>query len=218
MKKIIAGMFLAVFAILVVPMTVQAYTLDFGVVEDNSGIAAAIADQLSVEVEDGTTEVSFTFFNDVDSGSPASITDVYFDDTLGLFDDLIDINESAGVLFSEFAAPGNLPGGNSIGFTADFSADSDAPPISNGVDATGEWVKIIFDYADFIDFGDVVTALGSGDLRVGMHVQGTGENAQFSDTFVNVPEPTTMLLFGSGLVGLMLYGRKRFRKETDKTS
>ncbi len=31
-------------------------------------------------------------------------------------------------------------------------------------------------------------------------------------TSSSVPEPTTMLLFGSGLLGLAAYGRKRFFK------
>jgi hypothetical protein len=42
----------------------------------------------------------------------------------------------------------------------------------------------------------------AGDIRV----------QQYQNFIVNVPEPTTLLLLGSGLLGLVAVGRKKFRK------
>lgn len=48
------------------------------------------------------------------------------------------------------------------------------------------------------------------------YVSGSEPSARFSlmftDELVHVPEPSTILLLGSGLMGLAGYGRRRFKK------
>jgi len=195
----------------------QAVTLDFNCISNSSATDcnAGMA-QLSVAVVDiGGGQVQFSFFN---SGPAASsITDVYFDDgsLLGIAG-LIDADDGTGgdpgVNFSQGASPGNLPAGNNASppfqATAGFLADSNPAVQPNGVNP-GEWLGIIFDLQSGMTFADVLTELGNGDLRIGIHVQGFASGG--SESFVNspVPVPAAVWLFGSGLLGLAGVARRK---------
>ena len=172
--------------------------------------------QLSIDVTDqGSNQVLFTFNN---AGPLASsITDVYFDDRNSLLSiaSLIDNDEGvggdAGVDFSLGASPGNLPSANDADpdFVASMglSADSDAPVQPNGVNP-GETLGILLNIVAMQDFNKVITDLISGELRVGIHVQGFGDGG--SESFVStVPLPAAVWMLGAGLVGLITFGRKK---------
>ena len=198
-----------------------AVTLTFdNITGNNLGDAAIGEAQLSVVVDDpnGTMDLNadqvlFTFQN---AGPDASsITDVYFDDgsLLGIAD-LIDADDNGGdpgVDFSEGASPGNLPGGNnanpSFQATAGFTADSDPPAQPNGVNP-GETLGIIFDLQGTQTLADVYDELATGELRIGIHVQGFASGG--SESFVNnpVPEPSQYALLAAGL-GLAIVFRRR---------
>ena len=218
----------ALFLFTVVP----AQALQFGfdnITNNNAGDAAIGEAQLFVDVTDPdgeddetATQALFTFLN---IGSEASsICDVYFDDGSLLGIASID-NFWSGVSFSQPATPPNLPGANEADpdfeTTAGFLADSDSPHLQqNGVNP-GERLGILFDLQTNPDdpsvsltLGHVFADLASGDLRIGIHVQGFDSGG--SESFINnpnpVPEPATMLLLGAGLVGLAGFGRKKFFK------
>jgi len=189
----------------------QAALFSFACITNNSGANCATGEsQLFVEVTDaGSNQVLFTFTN---TGSNlSSIADIYFDDGTLLGIASID-NSSSGVSFSQGANPGNLPGGNSIGFetTIGFLADSDAPVQPNGVNP-GEYLGITFNLLSGVTYADTITAMQTAtDLRIGIHVQGFADGG--SESFVNnvtvVPIPAAVWLFGTGLIGLMGVARR----------
>ena len=178
--------------------------------------------QLFVEVTDGGfdgefNQVLFTFTNTGPGAS--SICDVYFDDGSLLGIASID-NTSPGdpdVFFEQDASPGNLHSGNDADpafvTTEGFSADSDPPAQTNGVNP-GEYLGILFNLQEYKTFSDVLADLESGELRIGIHVQGF--DTEGSESFVNnanpVPIPPSVLLIGSGLIGLVGFRRKKIAK------
>ena len=159
--------------------------------------------QMFVNVSDpGGNQVLFTFTNTGPFAS--SITDIYFDDA-NLLAAIASIDDSLpGVSFSNPAVPSNLPGANNLAIpfvtTAGLSVDSDPPPMPNGVNP-GEFLGVTFGLESGRNFGSVIEDLASGNLRIGIHVQGF-ENGG-SEAFVNngvIPAPGAISLVGLGVV------------------
>ncbi len=166
--------------------------------------------QLAVAVSDaGDNQVLFTFTNTAVTGS---ITDVYFDD--GVLLGIAQIINSDGVQFQQYADPANLPDGDTLDppfvATTSFSADSDPPVGTNGVDDPSESLGILFDIKEDedYDFADVIAGIGYGftdpsnefSIRIGLRVQGA---SGVDGSFVAVPLPAAVLL---GTLGLSVAG------------
>ena len=190
-----------------------AVTYGFVNISNNNAIDAAIGEaQLFVDVTSasGGSQALFTFRNTGPAAS--SICDVYYDDGPLLGIASID-NSDPGVSFSQLASPGNLPSANNANppfvTTAGFSADSDSPVQPNGVNPS-ESLGILFDLQGGHTYSDVENALASGALRIGLHVQGYASGG--SESFVHVPIPPSVLLLGSGLIGLVGFRRKKIAK------
>ncbi len=193
----------------------KAATLSFFcITNNNAGNCAIGASQLTVNVSDAGGGLVLFHFKNMAGGSASSITDVYFDD--GSLLALSTVTNGPGVSFSQYASPPNLPGANLISpvfeTTAGFLADSNPPVQPNGVNP-GEWLKIYFSLQSAGTFNDVINELGTGQLRLGIHVQGFSSGG--SESFVNlplsvpVPVPAAVWLFSSGLLWLAGLARRK---------
>jgi len=209
---------------LTLPTTVLAVTSTtysfVGVTNNNAANVATGVASLSVEVIDlNATQVGFKFTN----SSSSSLTDVYFDD--GTLLGIAGITDSGSTVdFSAPASPANLPGGSSMTVpfetTQNFSADSNPPTSPNGV-TSGEWLTITFNLQSGQNYDSIINALalpnggGTGDLRIGLHVQSFPGGG--SESFVNspdavfppVPEPETYAMMLAGLGGGGFMARRR---------
>ena len=191
----------------------SASTYGFVNITKNTPSGVDVASQLSMDVSTNGTGAVFKFFNNV--GVASSITDIYFDDVVAPGNIFSKIEYSAasdllGVKFDSSATPGNLPGGNTIGFVANYSGDSKQPIPYMGVNTSTEWVSFLGTFAASKDFSDLIAALDSGSFRVGLHVQAIG-TAGKSDSFANttVPLPAAAWLFGSALLGFVTLSNRR---------
>jgi hypothetical protein len=185
------------------------------IVEDGDGpleFANGAIGEAQLFVEVIKLNANNVLFNFTNTGPHAcSVTDIYFDD--GALLGITSIDDSChGVSFSQSATPHNLPGGHTLippfVTTQGFSADSDPPVEHNGINPN-EWLGISFDLKSGKTYDDVISNLASGELRIGIHVQGFANCG--SESFVNngvVPEPATVTLLSAGL-GVVTLLRKR---------
>lgn len=201
---------LALGGLLATPASATTYSFD-SITNSIAGDVAIGEAQLFVEVKAAAGgQVDFRFFNTGPGAS--SIADVYFDD--GSLLAIATIINMAGVDFSQGASPGNLPAGNNANpdfeATAGFLADSNPPVQPNGVNP-GEELTIRFTLQGGQTLADVLAELASGELRIGIHVQGflTGGSESFVNNGPRVPEPGSLLLVGLGLAGLTFVRRRK---------
>lgn len=184
-------------------MPAEAATVGFQNIFPNGGNTNgdSIVNQFSIDVTDaGNSQALFKFSNAGPVGS--SITQIYWDDATDALSSIFGIDvgtTSPGVSYTVSNNPGNLPQGNNINFNEEFKvqATNQGGVSNNGVNIN-EMLGVLFNYSG--SFGDVETALNSGSLRIGMHVQSIDSANDGSDSFVNtpgtnepVPEPLTIL-------------------------
>lgn len=189
-----------------------------GITNNNPGDVAIGQSQFSVEVKDaGAGSVEFLFMNA--GPDAASMVQLYWDD----IDDVLNLltgwstttptkgSPNYGVNFSGGSAnPGNLPGGNPVGFDADHSIQpkSQGGKSKNGVGA-GENVSVYFSTNG--SYQDVIDAMDDGGLVVGLHAQAfrSGGSESFTNNRVTgIPTPTAAFA-GIAMMGLAAVRRRR---------
>lgn len=96
-------------------------------------------------------------------------------------------------------------------FRPDGSETVPAYDTQTGTTASGNLLAVYFDY----DFSNIIGNNGVNAVHFDMYAENNGafvEKAPFSHDASAAPEPATLLLLGSGLVGLAGFGRKKFKK------
>ena len=156
--------------------------------------------------------IEITISNNGDDGTPA------IDFVIGQF--FIDDLDGTGSLISGFVTlptdwgtpsnPSNLPGGDSIDFVADASADADNPATKNGIDVaeSATFTLALTTGTTFLNFMDAVQ---NADLVLGIKVQSISvpslpeaEIPVKGDSFASaVPEPSSLALLSLGGLGLL---------------
>ena len=163
------------------------------------------ADNFSFTVaQDGLDKVLFNITNTA-SVADMFIGAVYFDtgsnsNLLSAFG--VDVGNTGTVNFEDSGTANMAQSGNLSAWSTDFSATK-TNAASTGVHR-GEILGLSFTG----NYNNVVSALNAGTLRLGLHVQGIGSKAEYSDTFVSTistsnteatPEPLTMLAAGAAV-------------------
>ena len=191
-----------------------AWAFSFSNIAGGDTVGDAYVNSFTFDVLNGGSSVFFHIFNSGNAAAPSMfISKVFFDDDFGHLSEpsLYGTNGSQ-VRFSGGASNDQLPqAGN--GFTTDYAfshqtgADNvfgiQAGEILGGLRFTG-------------NYNDVISALNSGALRVGLHVQAlpNGSDSYISSSSANTqdtPEPLTMLAAGAAVgLGTM------FQKQRDR--
>lgn len=183
---VLAALLMAFSPVQAAPGDTYLVTFSYSCTNNIAADVAGSIGQFSVVVTDlGGSQASFTFYN---IGTfQSSITDIYFDD--GVLLGIATVINGPGVNFSQGASPPDLPGGNNcvppFDVTAGFLADSDPPAQPNGVNNTStgsEYVTIVFNLIGTGLWDDLIAQLQSGELRIGIHVQGYASGG--SESFV----------------------------------
>ena len=216
------------------PAGAVTYTYTFDAITSNNATNATAGEaQLRMAVTGGadTPFVICTFYHE--GLARMSITRIYFyymggplEDTN--FNDFIfippwNVNTKKGVEFQrieDLENIPNLPGAKELGLTKNHIVESfwsNDPVVKKGINP-GESLGIIFSLPQGKDIDDLVQALNgwitdrkfdSGDLVVGLKVQGFQGGGSESFVLHVVPVPASFILFGSGLLGLALLYRRR---------
>jgi hypothetical protein len=207
-RTLIASLILATSTVLALTTTpAEAATFKFKNIfptNSNSELSGdPFVDDFSFDVTDaGSGKVRFQISNAANNGSIGS---VYFENTGSLLSNmLVNVGNVGNVKFKN-SSPGNLPQGNKINFNEVFAAKFNGGG-SKRIDA-GESLGITFNG----NFSNVISALQTEDIRVGIHVQELP--CDQSDSFVSyggtaVPEPISILGSGAALGFGVLFKKK----------
>lgn len=193
----VAG-FAAVSAVSAAPASAIGFS--FGNIFGGDTVGDAYQNSFSFDVtENGLNSVLFNISN---SGNAAAssmfIGKVLFDDNGYLSNAVANINNTGDVRFTGGAGTDQLPQGGT-GFTTDYAFTRDNGSGNKWAVQGSESLGVSFTG----NYANVISALNSGSLKLGLHVQALPGGA--SDSYIssgnteNTPEPLTMLAAGAAV-------------------
>jgi hypothetical protein len=176
---------------------------------------------LDVQIVSGKAQ--FTFTNSSTGGAiNSSIHEIYFENGLNsLLNTPYTFNApgtSAGVSLTDQAplAPANPTNGLSPAWSGNlFSVSYDSHQNNNAVQVGESWV-ILFNLDNVATTAAQILAAvltESGTSRIALHMGECTTGSSCWGTIVHTPIPPAALLFGSGLVGLVVLGRRKKRAQ-----
>jgi hypothetical protein len=184
-----------------------AWAFSFGNIAGGDTPGDSYVNSFSFDVVDQGQSVLFNIKNSGDDAAPSMfISQVFFDDKNSFFDDdtylsdpLVNRGNVGLVDFIGGASNDQLPqGGNRFTTNYAFSSNN-GDGNALGIQA-GESLGLIFTG----DYNLVISALNSGDLKLGLHVQALPNDQ--SDSYISssgntqdTPEPLTMLAAGAAV-------------------
>lgn len=189
----------------------------FGNIAGGDTIGDAYKGNFSFDVADGGNNSVLFKISKASTSDAMFIGTVYFDvaKTLLTGVNAVNVNNVGDVNFTGGASTANMPQGNIIGFTTDYSFDNVNGAGNKWAIQSGESLGISFAGK----YADVISAINAGSLKLGLHVQNINGG---SDTFVSetpsgtppasVPEPLTMTGLALGLGGMMAARRRQANK------
>jgi hypothetical protein len=178
-------------------------------VTDNPGDCNALLPQFELTAVNNGTSVAFNLLNEA-TGLQSVIAAIYFDSP-NTFTGISSFTGSTGVSFQVGGSPANPPSAN--GFTTDFYLTATPPPPHNGL-GLGDSITINLGVAPS---GNVDAALQN--TQIAIHVisfENKSETLVFAPAGLvgnhnegQAPEPATLGLVGSALVGVGLITKRR---------
>jgi hypothetical protein len=186
------------------PASASATTLGFSCFSNNNAADCDILEaQMSVELTQTGNWLNFIFSN---TGPDASFIDgVYFSDpSPSLLAGAPAFEYYGKVKFSATCSPGDLP--NNWGTT--YCADADSPAPKNGVNPD-EWLKISYQLQVPNSLATILAGIEAGTFDIGIKVQGFASGGSEWATVREVPEPGSLVMFGTALAALLPRLRRR---------
>jgi len=232
-SSIVSIVFLAL-AVMVVSATASAVNFDFtgGKYQISDSDGNGVGDTLNLQFRDFISISKITSFTPDDDGSLGDdvtgpinayvnfTMDFIFDETNphyfnpSTYENAFQVRNigtdellmEADVYFEELVITGSTAGINPYASLNLYNVDVTTPGVSAILDA-------------FIPFGGALTISLQASSNLETIIQNLGENGTFDSTYSGsaksaVPEPSTFILMGVGLLSLAGYGRKRFAKKS----
>ena len=182
----------------------------FGNIAGGDTPGDAYKSSFTFDVLNQGSSVLFKIKNSGNAAAPSMfIRQVFFDDNGYLSNPVVNFGNVGTVNFEDNNGNDQLPqGGNN--FTTDYAFSRDGGN-GNGVQA-GETLGVRFTG----NYNNVIGALNSGALRLGIHVQGLPNGA--SDSYISTntqdtPEPLTMLAAGAAVGFGTMFKKQRERAQ-----